>query len=282
MKDVGISVYVDNNDKSIREFYWLYRSWEYSGSPDMSEIILFHNPKIPINLLPEREDVICIPLAPISETAAEWSYYPHINATWYLTTSVASYLNEYKYLLRTDNDVFLTKNFPNMRPRLATFGTSVYASNPEVANNLTRISEKWGIKQHFINIGNTVMAKSQTVLDFSIRQFEYAKRLKDEEFHNGVGVWGGWYLYVLNMYAGCLAANATYGNNMLLGGIDVFCQSTDPINTTDYHIHAWQTNQYFSKLEWEKGTYNDVDFNKLDTNIIADYCLYIAGKRGVA
>ena len=202
-------MYVDNDEKSIIEFRWLYRSWKYSDSSDISDLIVFYNPAIsnfeeyyetaqeasdPIN-----QNVYTFPLTPLSEIEQEWAYYPHINASWFLTRPEASFLSSYKYLLKTDNDTFLTPNFPYLRPRLATFGTSADASNPEVVNNLTRLSEKWGIKQHFINIGCTIMAPGNQVLEYAKRQFEFCKRLKAEEFPDGEGQWPGGYLRGLDV-----------------------------------------------------------------------------------
>ncbi len=291
MNDTAITVYVDNDEKSIIELGWLYRSWLRSGSYDMSDLIIFHNPDVrTVNdtvdllskpkLLPSHENIKYVPLVPLSERMTDWAYYPHINGTWYLTMPDAAFIKDYRYVLKTDNDVFLTKHFQNLRPRLATFGTSGYSSNPEVAHNLVRIAEKWGIILTFIGVGATIMARGKHVLSYAAEQFEYAKRLKAEEFPDGIGSWPGWYLHVLNMYAGCLAANAIFGNSMVLGGLDVWCMSQDPICNTDYHIHAWHTDSHFSKLRWHDGGYDTEDMALLDENKVSDYCLMIAGKRG--
>jgi len=279
MNNVGITVYVDNNEMSILEFGWLYKSWVHTHSYETSDIVVFYNPTTDKSKLPSHENILYVPSIPLSELESEWAYYPHINATYYLTLPSAEFLLGYKYIFKTDNDVFLTENFKNLQPRLPLFGLSAYASNPEVTNNLTRISAEWGVKQHFINVGATVMALSDHVLCYAVKQFEFCKRLKAEEFPNGEGQWPGWYLYVLNMYAGCLAANAVFSSNMTFGGLDVFCMSNDSICNTDYHIHAWHTNQDFSKFKWYKGEYNHIDREQLDKNRIDEYCLWIAGER---
>ncbi len=279
MNDTAITVYIDNNENSIIEFEWLVRSWEYSRSCEMSDLVVFHNPSVPVGRLSQHDNINYIPIKPISETAEVWADYPRINATWYLTTPEAKFISKYRYVLKTDNDVFLTKNFVNFRPRLATFGMSAYASNPEVVNNLTRIAEKWGIKQHFINIGCTIMAPGEHVLKYVKKQYEFCKRLKVEEFPDGVGEWPGWYLRVLNMYAGCLAANATFGNSMVLGGLDVLCMCNDPICPTDYHIHAWHTDNFFSKHHWYNEEYDSIKKEDMNPEIINQYCLWIVGRR---
>lgn len=279
MNSTGITVYVDNNEKSILEFGWLYKSWIHTHSCEMSDIIVFFNPSIVAGTLPQHENITYVPMIPLSESDSEWAYYPHINSTFYLTMPSAEFLLDYKYIFKTDNDVFLTENFKNLQPRLPLFGISSYASTPEVTNNLTRISEAWGIKQYFINVGATVMALSDHVLCHAVKQFEYCERLKREEFPNGVGQWPGWFLHVLNMYAGCLAANKIFSSNMTFGGLDVFCMSNDLICNTDYHIHAWQTDYDFSKSKWYKGEYNHINLDGLNKNRIDEYCMWIAGKR---
>jgi len=279
MIDVGITVYLDDNIMSIIEFGWLYQSWIYTGCYEMSDIIVFHNPKLKKELLPKHENIIYAPLVPLSETDEEWAYYPHINGTWFLTTKEATFITKYKYILRTDPDCFLTSNFKNLRPRLALFGLSAFTKRPDVTEKLLRISTDWGIDQYYINIGGTIMTFSDDVINFSNLQLEYCEKLRDEEFKEGFGEWPGWYKRVINMYAGQLAANAVFSNNMILGGLDVFCMSDDEICPQDYHIHAWQTWNYFSKMRWHKGEYDNVDCDKLNKNIISDYCMWIAGKR---
>ena len=279
MIDTAITVFVDNNEKSIIEFDWLARSWKYSRSCEMSDLIVFYNSEVSVGRLPRHKNIIYIPIKPISETEKLWADYRRINATWYLTTPEAAFISKYRYILKTDNDVFLTKNFATFRPRLATFGMSSYASNPAVANNLTRISEEWGIKQHLINVGCTIMAPGEHVLVYVKNQYEYCKRLKVTEFPDGKGEWPGWTSLVLNMYAGCLAANATFGNSMVLGGLDVLCMCKDQIGPTDYHIHAWHTNNFFSKHHWYKGEYDSIKSHDLNPEIISEYCLWIAGRR---
>jgi len=278
--DTAITVYLDNDERSILEIGWLCRSWIYSGSNEMSDIIIFYNPSIDKNLLPTEDGIEHVPMIPLTERGYEWTYYPHINGTFYLTAPEAAFITKYRYVLKTDNDVFLTKHFKNLRPRLATFGTSGYSADPSVAHNLIRIAEEWGITLTFIGVGATIMAQSEDVITYAKTQFEYAKRLRAEEFPDGEGEWPGWYLHVLNMYAGCLASNKVFGNSMVLGGLDVWCMSQDPICNTDYHIHAWHTDDHFSKLKWHEGMYENWDMCGIDENKVSDYCLLIAGKRG--
>ena len=278
-RDVAITVYIDNDINLITEFGWLYRSWLYSGSWKTSKIIAFYNPSILVDKLPQDKDVIYIPLIPLTERDPEWKDYKFINSTWYLTSSEAASITGAQYILKTDNDCFLTPYFANFRPRLATFGIGLFALNADVAIRLATIAKKWGITPVFNNIGSTLMAHTQKVLKYSKLHFEYCKRLKDEEFEQGYGEWPNWYFGVLTMYAGQLAAQALFGTGMTFGGLDVHCFSKVQMCSTDYHIHAWHTHDHFSKFKWRNGEYSDYDMANLDKNSIADYCLWIAGEK---
>lgn len=276
MIDTAVVTYIDDSKTLIQEFHWLYKSWIYSGSWRTSKIIAFHHPSIDMNLLP-KEDVLYIPLIPLTERDEIWKEYPFINSVEYLTRPEASVLAQYKYILRTDNDCFLTPNFQSFKPRLATFGIGMYATQPIVVAKLAQIAAQWGIQPIFNNVGSTLMAKSNQVLQYSQLQMEYCRKLRAEEFPDGYGEWPNWYFGVLTMYAGQLAANAFFGMNMTMGGFDVHCMSHEEMKPTDYHIHAWHTYDNFSKFKWREGKYSKIDRSALDPNIIADYCLWIAG-----
>lgn len=277
MKDTAVVTYIDDNQNLINEFGWLHRSWRYSGSDKTSQLIAFYNPTIEHEKLPDDPDIVYIPSEPLTYKEHKWSGYPFINSVYFLTTPEAAKLAEYKYILCTDNDCFLTPNFPNLRPRLATFGIGLYAQVPEVVIRLAQIAEKWDILPQFNSIGSTFIACADLALQFKQLHMEYCRRLLRDEFTAGVGQWPGWFMGVLTMYAGNLAANAFFGTGLVMGGLDCHCMAQAPMCSTDYHIHAWHTYDYFSKFHWRNGEYKDVDMTKLNPNIIADYCLLVAG-----
>jgi hypothetical protein len=275
MKDVAIATYIDADPNLMIEFNWLYTSWLYSGAWKTSRIVAFYNPKIPSDWL-SSFDIDIIPLIPLSETDQFWKDYKFINSIYYLITPEAQELLKYKYVLRTDNDVFLTPYFANFRPRLATFGIGLYALEPIVAAKLVQIAAQWGITPVSNNIGSSLMTSSNNVLLYSELQFEYCKRLAAEEFPDGYGEWPKWFFGVLSMYAGQLAANQLFSTGISLGGLDVHCMSQEEMCSNDYHIHAWHTNNHFSNFRWRNGEYKDINPKTLNKNIISDYCLWIA------
>ena len=279
MKSVAVTTYIDNKKELHNEFWWLYRSWEYSKSNEVSDLVAFYNPLVDLNLLPKnKKGLIYIPLEPLTGKESKWSDYPFINSVYFLTTPEAQdYLKNYIYIMRTDNDCFLTRHFPMLRPRLATFGIGMYAQTPMVVAKLALLCEKWNIVPQFNNIGSTFMAFADQALAYSQVHLDFCNKLLAEEFLDGPGEWPNWFKGVLSMYAGNLATNAFFGVNLVMGGLDCHCMSRDYMCPTDYHIHAWHTYDYFSKFKWRAGEYRGVDFSKLDVWRIADYCLAIAG-----
>lgn len=273
MKDVAVCTYLDNNDRHIKEFNWLYRSWNLSGSWMSSDLVVFHHPGVTIH----NKDVITIPLVPLTASDPKWSDYPFINSVYFLTALEAEFLKRYKYVMRTDHDVFLTPNFPKLRPRLATFGLGMYSQSIEAVNKLNSVAERWGVVPTFNNVGSTLIAYSNIVIQYCKLHLEYCNRLLKEEFSNFTGTWPGWFKGVLSMYAGNLAANAFFGTGLTFGGLDVHCMSHDKMCNTDYHIHAWHTTEDFSKFKWHNGEYSHLDSDALNKTIISNYCHFIAG-----
>lgn len=276
-KDVAIACYIDNDEGIQRDFQWLLKSWRYSGSWLVSDILAFYHPDVPAWMLPEEQGVSYIPVTAHADKYKDWTQYRFINSIGYMGEPEAGILATYRYILRTDCDCFLTPFFKDLRPRLTTFGAGQFADDPAAASRLVDVAKRWGIFPVFNNIGSTVMGLSGPVMTYSLIQLEYCKRLRDEEFQEGPGQWPGWYIGVMSMYAGQLAAQAYFGQSMTIGGLDCHCLSHDKIGPQDYHIHAWHTFEHFSKFNWRAGKYMTHDMASLDVTKVADYCLWIAG-----
>lgn len=280
MKDVALASYIDDDGLCTVEYNWLYRSWLYSGSHTRSDLIIFYNPDIDVTKLPSGAGIKQIPLEPIWKTEPLWDDYHRINSTWFLTTDEAKIVDNYKYTFRVDGDSFLTKNFVNFRPRLATFGLNEWASHDNnVALKINSILQKFGHNQFFMNSTNEIFAFSPTVRDYAAAQYDVAKYLKINEFKDGHGEWPHWYEYIINLYSSCITANIYFKSGFALGGLGGHSMSHDPIGSTDFHFHAFHSQQDFSKVKWREGYYDDTDFDALDDTIVNQYCLKMAGKR---
>ena len=194
-KDLAITVYVDNNDIQIEYFSWLYKSFIYSGNYINSDIVLFYNPLI-INKLDhhiiEDKNVIKVELNPIDKIDPIWSFYSFINSMYYLTTQEAEFLKEYQYILRTDCDVFLTKNLINYRPDTWVFGMGRYVKTIEVRDKIVDIINRLKLEYRFVhNVGSSLLFHSGDVMDFNKYQYDICRYLRLNDFKDYIGEWPG-------------------------------------------------------------------------------------------
>jgi hypothetical protein len=280
-KDLAITVYIDDVDVIIDEFYWLYKSFIYSGNYEYSDIVAFCNPSV-VNKMDSSilsdDNVIVVPSVPISQKDSTWTEYKFVNSVYYLTTDEAQILQNYEYTLSTDCDVFLTRNLKNFRPYHHTFGLGHYLSDSNSRNKIENIIKKLNLKYDFIhNVGASYIHKSRNVIDFRKLQYDVCKHLINNEFDE-YGNWGGWYKGTLTMYAGEIVANQLGVANIRNNVLDSYSMSDKEISNYHYHIHAWHTEQYFSKHRYRKGEYNHIDVDKLDIEIVNNYCLFLATK----
>jgi hypothetical protein len=277
MKHLAITTYTDDNAILQEELWWLFKSWVHTRCFEVSDLICFHHPNA--KNLPSGPGVIHVPLKPYHEIDEKWKEHKFINSVYYLTTPEAKDLvGSYEYCLRTDNDVFLTKNILTVKPRLPMFGVGYYVHNQTVAQKLIEVAQKLNIKHYFIhNIGSTILYTSKEVIAYSKEQFKISQHLLDNEFQEE-GTWPNWYRGVLTMYAGELAAIKSFANGMYLGGLDCMSMSSDPISSNDYHIHAFHTTQFFSKIRYRAGEYNHMDHRILNTDLIQNYCFCLVKK----
>ena len=92
------------------------------------------------------------------------------------------------------------------------------------------------------------------------------------------GTWGNWYKGTLTMYAGEIAANQLGPANITTNILDSYSMSDSEIGNTFYHIHAWHTEQFFSKLKFRNNEYININVDKLNIEIVHNYCLYLSTK----
>jgi hypothetical protein len=274
-KDMAITTYVDNTKIQLEDLSWLYKSWLLSGCNETSDLVIFHHPDVTI----PYEDVIKIPLAPFHATSPLWKNYRFINSIQFMTSPEAKEtVKNYKYCLRTDADVFLTKHFKHFRPRLPLFGSWPLVFTEEVSAKLSGIAAKLKLDYvHMHNVGTTVLYKTNDVIGYSKLQLQICEHLMLHEFPEE-GSWPNWFRGVCTMYAGELAANHCFLRGITLGGIDCMSMSGDEISNFDLHIHAFHTAQYFSKHAFRRGEYDKMNPDELDISKINNYCLFIAKK----
>jgi hypothetical protein len=282
-KTLGVLLYIDDTPNMLEEFSWIYKSWIYSGNWKTSDLIAVCNPAAYAKL-PGDSGVVRIPHEPLSEQPGKWEGDRFINSIGCLvgdhTREIAA---RYTHFLRSDADVFLTRNLVDFRPSVAVHGRGRYALELEVREKLVEFAKRHSLKHHGVfNCGSSLLAPSGDVLFFLQEQLTVCEWLLGD-FRDGPGEWPGWFRGVITMYAAELVANHYWELFTLFGlqyTLDFESNLRARIDQTNiYHIHAGPVSGHWSKFEYRAGEYAGYDINRLDLNIVHDYCHWIAEAR---
>lgn len=279
-KDLGILLYIDDHPSMYEEFDWIYKSWIHSGVWRRSDLIVVCHPKAYEQLPHDDPGVIKIVMEPLSREG-RWKDYHFINSIACLTGAHTAHLaGQYKWLLRTDADVFLTHHLANFRPNFPVLGRGRYAETKEVWEKMIAFCEAHGVAhQRTFGCGHSILAESSLVLVFLERQMYWCERLREHFDAHGPGQWPGWFRGVITMYASEIAANENanvfcrYSYQRIL---DLESYVVGHIDEFTLHIHAIQTDDYFSKSSFRNGAYRHINLADLDTTKVNQYAHWIA------
>ncbi|CAF4646708.1 unnamed protein product [Rotaria sp. Silwood1] len=177
----------------------------------------------------------------------------------------SDFLNQYDYILRTDLDVFLTPHFAHYIPFDCSFqiGLGGYSLDYTL-NKLSRIAQTLNLLDvNLTHIGSTWYGPPQQIV-----------------LVGRLALW----LSVVSMYASHLAINhyAGHGQIKLIQKpylIDYSCTTNTSFHEVEIiHIHAWHTNQMFSKFFFKNGSYDEIlrKRTQWNTNYSLDFILRIA------
>ncbi|PFH11841.1 hypothetical protein BCF11_4307 [Collimonas sp. PA-H2] len=275
--DLGVLVYVDNREETIEEFHWLYKSMIYSNLFARAEIIAVCHPDA-VSALPADARIKLLPSAPYADSHSEWAGYGYINSVANLCQpEVLDLCRKYQYILKTDCDTFVTRAMADFRPSGLCFGFGAYAYTEEVRKKLVECSQRWGFPHSGLhNVGASLLGPSEFVCNFVVAQMDYCQKLLDEEFRDFEGTWPGWCKNVLTMYAGELALRRTYPQRCSQGFLDHFPHAGRALGSDVLHIHAWHTEEYWSKRDFRAGKYDHIPLGEIDRNTLAGYCHWLA------
>jgi len=283
MNTKAIVVYIDNNKTNFEEFSWLYKSWILWDLYEEYDIVAYANPNAIEGMykyVEKHDNLIVRPLTPIYEIDSFWEDYKFANSFFMFNDNSESewIQSNYEYILKSDADVFLTKNMKGLIPdkTMIGFGGYMIEGYEDVKKNIERLFLELKIKDKGINhVGASIFGKSKIVIPIVRDHFNVTKIILQKEWNNGPGKWPGWFKGVSSMYAIHLVVNH-YLNpmNVNMYSIDSLCLD-NKITKSTYHIHAWHVNQDFSKHKWFLGNYTPVKYNSIP-EIAKDYCLWIA------
>lgn len=302
-KEKAIAVYLDDSDKMETELSWLYKSWLVNGLDKEWDLVVYYNPKAHARL-GQFQRTFQIPMAP-TRMADE---YPFLNSHYFCLPPFSSFLKDYKYLLKTDCDTFLTHNLKGYEPGdRFHYGIAQYYEARDTDAKLHWIKHELAPKlrlngdvkcnyNYMTNVGASFLGKAawtvqitaeqamlteQVLAHFKASPFEArlpksneGKVFKPIQKVMGPGLMEG----IASMIGGELAINSLlYPQHVLPWSLDSKCWETTAIGSSVLHIHAWHTQMKFSKHDFFEGKYDDwtVHYdNRLDN--CANYCQWIA------
>jgi hypothetical protein len=271
MKNTAVVIYVDNEEKFIKEYNFLHYCFVHNNLFDTIDLVVFHHPALSNQI---HNDCIKIEFEPLSGKQLSYGF---LNSVEIFTLPDAEFISQYSNVLRTDSDVFLTHNFKGWNADNKFYcGRGSYHNSITITNNLTKIAHDLNLRYTPVkNIGSTWYANGNTIIEVGKLTTTINKYLLNNYFQERVFNWPDWTYGVSLLYAGELAINHLCDNITFTEYLDYFSDSTQDIDQHK-HIHCWHTNNRFSKFAFNDGLYNTIDPNSLNQNKIDEYCTYIA------
>lgn len=282
MNKKAIVIYVDNNPRNIEEFTWLFKTWILWDLYTEYDLVVYHNPEI-TNAIPTIDGLIKKPQIPYYEKDPFFKDYKFVNSfAMFADKKEAQWICEnYSYVLKSDADVFLTKNLKGYTPSKILIGEGGYFSMDEdeveiTQKNLRRIRKKLGLKDSGINhVGASIFGEVNIVVDVVNNHLKLTKYVLESEWQEDKGKWPIWFRGVASMYAIHLVVNNMFTQQHIVPyALDYKCWSNSILSDT-LHIHAWHTSLDFSKHRWFNGEYQKLECIEIP-EIAKDYCLWIA------
>jgi hypothetical protein len=273
----AIAVFVDKNDKMIIEFSWLWKSWKYHNLNEEYDLVVYHHPEIEEDLK-IFDNIICIKMNPI-RMGIEYKF---LNSHYFCLDEWSEPLKKYDYILKTDCDVFLTYNLKNYTPSKIHVGQGGYYDNSDEnkINFIKKVSNGFNLKyQHMSNVGASFFGKTNIVLNLVKNQAFVTEHILKKFFNkNDVDLESGFEKGISSMIAGEVIINGYLSHQHInLYTIDSKCWETTKIGSDILHIHAWHTNQKWSKHDYFDGKYKDWVVDEKDKyENAANYCQFIS------
>jgi hypothetical protein len=279
MNKNAIIVYINDSDKALTEFSWLYKTWLMWSIDKSWDIVAFANPSIIEDFKSKfhHENLKVIEMLS-SDTPIANPY------AMFKDDNNIEMLKEYEFLFRTECDSFLTKHFADFKPwrDKVYVGIGLHAATTHpgdlIREKLKIISSTLGLKWYgHSHIGHNLLASSEMVIANSILQTGLTKWLLENSFTNGDGAYPSWFKGEVSQYAHELVINSNVSPlGIHQGSIDTWCGSNE-ITSLDLHIRAWpQSNDaFFDKVKYHAGNLPKIKFNEVPKTA-GEYCVFVA------
>lgn len=277
MNKKAIAVYLDNSDKMEIEFSWLHKTWLLWSLEEEYDLVVFYNPDA-IERVKKFQGIKAIEMPYMRLSGA----YKFLNSHYFcLDDKYNQHLKSYEYLMKTDCDVFLTERMRGFVPSKFIIGQGGYYEGHEETKNdyIKNLSKKLNLNYNGLKqIGATFFGKTRSVINVTANQSIVTESIittfsRDEEFKNS-----GFQLGIASMIAGEIVVNHIFSNqHVCLHVLDSKCWQTTKIGSDILHIHAWHTDQKWSKHSFFKNEYTDWIINSENAFLNAgNYCQFIA------
>ena len=266
----AIVAFVPNKPIYVREHQILARTWRACCKED-TDLICIGPASIESQL---DNDVIFLEHPDRTDA---YRGYQFANSVDIFDSSLAPFLCSYTFLLKTDTDVFVTPAFRDLRSEGFMTGVGAYVNDEATKKNLQRVALANGLRHRGVhNVGSTWYGPAEQIVEVGRLTARLLRKLLDEEFREFAGEWPGWFRGVAALYASEIAANHLI-DDIRRDGEQLDYSSTSDGSIEDHaHVHCWHTGDVFSKFAFQKGDYEGVDVEGLDTSIVRNYCLSMA------
>ena len=292
---LGIIVYIPNSESHVRQFLaFAYASWRHITDKEQNffptettkvnalnniDILAFCHPQIcphikkfctrivSLKTLLSKQGQTCWAIEQSSET--EIPYFFLNSFIMFKRNDITELTKKYKYLLRTDYDVFFSPALWTLKPKRFLFGVGSY-SHAFNQRRLKIVAKRLNmVHRGHHDIGSTWLGDSSLFIQITNNTYDVTKHiylnefdptlpgLEEISFKTPDGEWKKWSRGVSSMYGGEIVINhmlpAISDENK--GRFDASSCSTESVWKA-YHIHCWHNPCHFSKFEFDNFIHN--------------------------
>ena len=284
----AIAVYFPGSQGMLAQLEGLRESWLYSCSAGVAiDLIIFHpeDADIPFSCYGPEHRVKDIPnCVQVEYEATDFKKYPFGHSISFLTSPEAAFIKDYDWLLRTDLDTFVTPRFVTWIPQGFAVSTHPgYSGSQEQQEKIHAVARVLGLRHRGLsNIGSSWYGRGAKVIEVAVQACRAMKYFLDHVF-DGKRLWygskeGKWPEFSKSgiiLYASEIAINHCVADLEFTTMLDG--QSTHVISINEVaHIHTYQSTAMFSKIPFERGSYDRMNTQGFNLKELRYYALEMA------
>ena len=278
MQKIAITSFVDNDSNFLEETNQMTLSGKYLD--ERFEFVIFSHPEMSSKIKKRNNVKIYNHLPPENQY---YESYKFAKSLEFLKPNEKILMN-YSHIIKTDTDVFFTKNLNNhIFTNNILFNKGYYSINKKCADQTYELANMFGYKNYKRNFqpSSTFLGPTKDIIKLIDLSNILCKKIffylcPDSDYQKQIAdTWGkSLYSGTSTMIASEIVLSSIFNPNILEYSkkLDSNCFSEDSVFDT-YHIHQWHGNGVFSKFEARAGDYNKL--TALNNNTISDYCLSV-------